>query len=163
MAPPLLIKSGDTFSRLTVIERIPTNNGNPRWRCRCQCGEITDVYGGNLRTGKVKSCGCLRRERAERVIQAGYAFITRHDHPRANKRTGRVREHIVVMEQQLGRYLLPDEEVHHKNTDRSDNDPRNLELWTRSHPSGSRVSDKVEWAVNLLRLYAPELLQSTTL
>jgi hypothetical protein len=35
---------------------------------------------------------------------------------------GRVKEHRWVMEQRLGRRLLPNEEIHHKNTIRTDND-----------------------------------------
>lgn len=60
------------------------------------------------------------------------------------------------MEQQLGRNLLPEETVHHINGVRADNRPENLELWSSSHPSGQRVSDKVEWALEMLALYAPD-------
>lgn len=70
----------------------------------------------------------------------------------------RVPEHRMVMERVLGRPLLPSENVHHINGQRADNRPENLELWTRSQPSGQRVVDKVAWAVELLETYAPELL-----
>jgi hypothetical protein len=62
------------------------------------------------------------------------------------------------MEVQLGRPLLSDENVHHVNGDRADNSLDNLERWTCSQPSGQRILDKIEWAVGLLRQYAPELL-----
>ena len=64
-----------------------------------------------------------------------------------------VAEHRYVMEQDIGRPLLPEEEVHHLNGDRLDNRIENLELWSSSQPAGQRVEDKVAWAKEILSLY----------
>lgn len=50
----------------------------------------------------------------------------RHIEIRVNGR--KVYEHIYVAEQMLGRKLLPDEIVHHKDENKKNNDPSNLEV-----------------------------------
>ena len=62
-------------------------------------------------------------------------------------------EHRLVMEQWLGRELLPGETVHHINGCKTENDLANLELWASTHPKGQRVQDLVEWAEMILKRY----------
>lgn len=52
---------GQRFGRLVVISQAEKNQmGRTMWYCRCDCGKSVIVSGVNLRTGKTKSCGCLR-------------------------------------------------------------------------------------------------------
>lgn len=62
-------------------------------------------------------------------------------------------QHRVVAEKKLGRALLPHENVHHINGMKNDNRPENLEIWTKSQPSGQRIEDKIEWAIEFLSSY----------
>lgn len=53
---------GEVYSRLTVVERSGVRGGNVYWLCRCQCGGGCEATAHSLRSGRVKSCGCLNRE-----------------------------------------------------------------------------------------------------
>lgn len=77
-------------------------------------------------------------------------------HPAATK-AGYVVEHRLVMEAQLGRLLHPDENIHHKNGVKADNQPENLELWVTKQPKGQRPADLVEWAREILDRYEAEV------
>lgn len=61
----LIDMMGMTFNRLTVIGKAPNDKRNhARWLCECSCGSKKPVitYGGNLRKGITKSCGCWVKE-----------------------------------------------------------------------------------------------------
>jgi len=59
--PPFVDLTGQTFNRLTVIERV--ENSKPiRWKCICDCGNTTIVETGPIKSGHTKSCGCLHIE-----------------------------------------------------------------------------------------------------
>jgi HNH endonuclease len=86
---------------------------------------------------------------------AGYLMIRVPQHPRiATMKSKYVFEHILVVEDLLGRYLTADETVHHRNGVRDDNRPQNLELWVKAQPSGIRVDDAIDWAWEILARYA---------
>lgn len=54
--------AGQKFGRLTVIAKEKSKHGRSRWLCVCDCNVQVITSGKNLRDGKKKSCGCLRRE-----------------------------------------------------------------------------------------------------
>lgn len=163
--------SGRVFNKLTVLSeaqrrRMPSGMTKRYWLCQCECGTIKEVLGANLKNNSTLSCGCYRdlRNKSQpkgelstswkggRRIESGYVLVYLPDHPKA-KSNGYVREHIVVMENKIKRPLLKHENVHHKNGDKTDNRPDNLELWNTSQPAGQRVEDKLAWAKEIVRLY----------
>ncbi len=54
---------GETFGRLTVLDRDGTFKSRATWLCKCECGNTTIVTGHGLRNGHTKSCGCFNKER----------------------------------------------------------------------------------------------------
>ena len=56
--------SGKRFGRLVVVaENHERKNGFVSWDCLCDCGNtIHQIEGARLKAGRVKSCGCLRKE-----------------------------------------------------------------------------------------------------
>lgn len=59
--------TGQTFNYLTVLNRDydyqkQHNSQKVYWKCQCKCGNITYVITNHLTSGKVKSCGCYKKE-----------------------------------------------------------------------------------------------------
>ena len=55
--------SGQKFGRLTVINSVGVNKyGNYLWQCQCECGKLHIAASAKLIQGKVRSCGCLKKE-----------------------------------------------------------------------------------------------------
>ena len=57
--------TGQKFGKLVVLFRTENkieSNGRKRvmWHCKCDCGNITNVFYSGLLTGSTKSCGCMR-------------------------------------------------------------------------------------------------------
>jgi hypothetical protein len=81
---------GLKFYNLTVLERIP-NKKYIIYKCLCDCGVITATYAFALKSGKTKSCGCLK----SKLLSDAH---TTHGKSRPNART-RVYSSWVSMKQ----------------------------------------------------------------
>lgn len=53
---------GDEYGGFTVLHQadyVPgRDNGRAYWVCQCDCGKVFETSGKQIRSGKVKSCGC---------------------------------------------------------------------------------------------------------
>lgn len=63
--------SGQRFGRLVVLRRTnnyvkPSGTKVAQWLCQCDCGNKVIVRGDSLRSGVIKSCGCLHSECAKK-------------------------------------------------------------------------------------------------
>lgn len=64
MGRPRINEVGNTYGRLYVEEEVKerTKRGAVLFKCKCECGNEKIVTGGDLRTGRVNSCGCYKSE-----------------------------------------------------------------------------------------------------
>lgn len=63
MGRPVIDLTGCKFGKLTVIARDgKASDGKATWLCSCDCGKTAVVRGGDLKSGRIKSCGCLVKE-----------------------------------------------------------------------------------------------------
>jgi len=101
------------------------------------------------------------RPKGHKNARSYYSHVPALGHPNADSK-GWIAEHRLVMSNHLGRPLAENENVHHKNGNRSDNRIENLELWSKAQPPGQRIEDKVQYALEILNQYAPHLLKENT-
>lgn len=64
--PRFIDLEGLAFGRLKVLNLVgQTTKGQFLWSCICECGTYKPkVHGGVLRSGRTKSCGCYRDQKA---------------------------------------------------------------------------------------------------
>jgi len=109
-------------------------NKNTKGLCKPNSGSFKKGQRGNKaghwKNGKIKD-------------NQGYVHIFQPFHPFATK-TGYVRRSHLVMEKKIGRFLKPEEIVHHINGIRNDDRPENLKLFKNAsahhrfhYPKGS--------------------------
>jgi len=79
----LIDLTGKRFGRLTVLERI---DDTLNYRCECDCGNEKIVSGELLRSGRTKSCGCLKKlapnkndDREEAMLRVEYSAVKKRN------------------------------------------------------------------------------------
>lgn len=65
--------TGERNNRLTALRRVANKGRQPRWIFRCECGNEVEAAIGAVRSGAIKSCGCL-------IGEANRARLLKHGH-----------------------------------------------------------------------------------
>lgn len=156
----------------------PLFKGNPLYK-KCEvCGKEFRTYPSKIAMGRGKYCSkeCSMKITNQKLSENGehtrfekgqkawnkrgftytmarmggraYKLIFFPEHPNSSKK-GYVREHRLIMEDSIGRYLSRNEVVHHINNDTLDNNINNLELLTQEEHRRLHLKDNVHrrWAI----------------
>jgi hypothetical protein len=71
--PTAIDATGERHNRLTALRRVANKGSQPRWIFRCECGTEVEASIGAVRSGAIKSCGCLIGEaNRRRLLKHGY-------------------------------------------------------------------------------------------
>lgn len=127
-----------------------SGNANTKTKLVCQwCG---GDYVGRPQERRFCSRPCfydhLTANAEGHVTQDGYRTIS------VNGK--QVPEHRLVMEKMLGHELSDASTVHHRDLNKLNNAPDNLELWASRHPKGARVLDLIDYARMIIETFGPD-------
>lgn len=103
---------------------------------------FTEEWKRNISEAKLKSAD--ENARGFRINTGGYKEFTRGEHK------GRS-EHVVIMESIIGRRITRNEHVHHKDRNKLNNDPSNLQLLTISEHSALHRREDAAAGINRRR------------
>ena len=60
--PKVLDLTGQRYGRLKVIKYVGVKRTHKAYLCKCDCGTEKIITSSDLRSGRVKSCGCYKQE-----------------------------------------------------------------------------------------------------
>ena len=99
---------GELFGKLVPYEvSLYSEFGPQRYKCRCECGNDTEVWIQNLRNGTARNCGCDKKtSQQEDDLYALFPTAVRNQMPIKNGLTsdGRVKSYEVDL-------YFPDKQV----------------------------------------------------
>jgi hypothetical protein len=139
--PRMIDMTGWKFGELTVLLRAASTSKQIKWLCRCSCGNVVAVQGGNLRSGHSKSCGRCNMYEQEGdyikcTVHSGKSFIfDKADLELVKSKVWSVDKngYVLSADSKLHRFIMgnPDGVVDHINGNPSDCRRSNLRCATQ--------------------------------
>lgn len=136
-----LKRTSKFFCSFKCREGTPVGSKKTPKLCQyCNQKEVRQRAGRDVRYCS-RICNGLAK-RNQFIIKKGYKRILKWGHPRTDSK-GYVREHILVMEEKIGRHMKPGEVVHHIDENKLNNHPDNLVLF-KNHNEHMRHHRKIK-------------------
>ena len=66
--PKILNLAGNRYGQLTALRRVKSDSRYATWECRCDCGNLIYVESRRLQSGKILSCGCVKKENVKKRV-----------------------------------------------------------------------------------------------
>lgn len=56
--------TGKRFGKLTILSKTDERSSNCSvlWKCKCDCGNLKFIATSSLKSGNIRSCGCIAKE-----------------------------------------------------------------------------------------------------
>lgn len=100
MDPRAIDIRGKWFGMLYALRPVGSSGGRGTvWYCLCRCGGNKKVIAGLLRSGHIKSCGCMAREsRRESIKKARLVRLgqTTDERRMVDTKSDRILEHLEI-------------------------------------------------------------------
>jgi hypothetical protein len=145
---------GKRFGYLMVLQDLGrTYAGKVVWRCECDCGNITQVPAGDLRSGKVISCGCNTTWKGENNPRwKGGIYRDKYKYPALW--TKKLKKFIRSLDNHICQFPKCDYDdrkkktklhVHHIDGNKHNCDTKNLISLCHSHHSFIEANNPSKW------------------
>lgn len=128
-----------------------------------ECGKEFRTSACYIKRGFDKFCSrqCFHNHRPKRIIDGcGYICLYDKTHPFRSAKNY-VKEHRIIAEKVIGRFLDNKEVIHHLNGDKTDNRPENL-YYFKNHSEHMRYHLNLKWK-NVTPIFETNLFKLQTI
>lgn len=98
--------TGKRFCRLVVVSNDGKSNfRDTYWICKCDCGNVKRVLGSHLKGSKIRSCGCLVRNKRGKVKDLLTREFLEEYYVKQNKYLCDIRQEFGISNASIYKYL----------------------------------------------------------